>query len=420
MFRPDLETAMPEAIRAHQLARLTRLLDRILPANRFYAHKLQGLRRPVDWDAFREIPFTAKQDLVDDQDANPPFGSIATFGEDRYVTYHQTSGTKGRPVAVVDTTDDWEWWAECWQYVYAGAGVTRDDRIFFAFSFGPFIGFWSAYEGARRLGALTIPGGGLDTRGRLEMMRRTRPTVLLSTVTYALRLAEAARAEGVVLSDLGVRTTLHAGEPGASIPSVRGQVEREWNAACYDHAGATEIGAWAYPCQAREGLHVNEAEFIAEIVDPATGRPASQGDGGEVVLTGLGRPGWPVIRYRTGDLVGPVHRACVCKRSFLFLPGGLVGRLDDLMIVRGVNIYPSAIEAIVRRFDVAEFRIVRTRREAMEELTVEIEGDAASAAGLTEELRLQIGVRIEVQLVPPDSLPRFELKARRVVDRRDP
>src|SRR6185295_3038104 len=235
MYRPDIETASPAAIADHQLTRLARVLDVILPANRFYARKLHGLRRPLDWDGFRDIPFTTKQELVDDQEAHPPFGSIATFDEDRYVTYHQTSGTKGRPIAVADTPDDWEWWAECWQYVYAGAGVTPRDRIFFAFSFGPFIGFWSAYAGARRLGALAIPGGGLDTRGRLEMIRRTRPTVLLSTVTYALRLAETARAVGVTLADLGVRTTIHAGEPGASIPAVRRQVERDWNAACYDH-----------------------------------------------------------------------------------------------------------------------------------------------------------------------------------------
>src|SRR5262249_46970522 len=155
-------------------------------------------------------------------------------------------------------------------------------------------------------------------------------------------------------------------------------------------------------------------EFIAEIVDPATGRPASEGEAGEVVLTGLGRSGWPVVRYRTGDLVRQAHRACGCGRSFLFLPGGLVGRLDDLMIVRGVNIYPSAIEAIVRQFDVAEFRIVRSRREAMEELTVEIEADEAVAAELADQLRRQLGVRIDVQLVAPGSLPRFELKARRV------
>src|SRR5262245_23260505 len=250
MYRRELETAAPAAIRDHQIARLNRLLDRILPANRFIASRLAGIPRPLGWDEFRDVPLTTKADLAEDQAAHPPFGSIATFDPDRYVSYHQTSGTKGSPIAVVDTAEDWEWWAELWQYVYAGAGVTASDRLFFAFSFGPFIGFWSAHAGARRLGALAIPGGGLDTLGRLDMMRRTRPTVLLSTVTYALRLIEAAAEAGISLPDVGVRTTIHAGEPGASIPSVRDRVERAWGAACYDHAGATEIGAWAYPCQA--------------------------------------------------------------------------------------------------------------------------------------------------------------------------
>ena len=418
IYRPEAEKAPPERIRERQLARFDELRRRILPANAFYARKLGTLAPQIGWREFQELPFTTKAELVEDQERAPPLGTIATHGRAGYATYHQTSGTKGRPMAVFDTTESWEWWAECWQYVYAAAGVTPADRIFFAFSFGPFIGFWSAHAGARKLGAFTIPAGGLDTKARLAMIRASEPTVLLSTVTYALRLAEVASAEGVALGDLGIRATIHAGEPGASIPAVSDRVEAAFGARCFDHAGATEVGAYGYSCEARQGIHVNEAEFIAEVIDPETSRPAGDGQPGELVLTNLGRAGWPVIRYRTGDRVRAATRDCSCGRTFLLLPGGLVGRIDDLMVIRGINVYPSALEAIVRSFEVAEFRIVRLRRDSMEEIAVEIEAAEGVVAPLAQAFRERLGLRVEVALAPPASLPRFELKASRVVDRR--
>jgi len=393
----------------------------VLPRNGFWARKLGTDAAPAGgWteEAFRALPLTTKAELVADQEEMPPLGAIATYPAAEYVAFHQTSGTQGRPLIVLDTARSWEWWAECWEQVYRAAGVSAADRVFFAFGFGPFIGFWSAFSGARRLGALTIPAGGLDLRQRLQLLRDSSATVLLSTVTYALRLAEAAREQGLPLATLGVRRTIHAGEPGASIPSVRARVEEAFGAECYDHAGATEVGAWGFSCAERDGLHVNEAEFIAELVDPATGRPVGAGESGELVLTNLGRAGWPLIRYRTGDLARDGGRGCACGRSTLRLPGGIVGRADDLMIVRGVNVYPTAVEAIVRELDAGEFRMVRRRRDEMEELTVEVESGEATARLLAERLRLRIGVRIDTVAVPPGSLPRFELKARRVVDLR--
>jgi phenylacetate-CoA ligase len=414
-----LETAPVETVRARQLARLNELLAEVLPRNRFYARKFAGRTLPASWRDFHELPFTTKQELVTDQSEHPPLGSIATYDADRYAVYHQTSGTTGRPLVVLDTEQSWQWWVECWQYVYAGAGVTATDRVFFAFSFGPFIGFWSAHAGARRLGALTIPGGGLDTKARLDMMRRTRPTVVLCTPTYALRLAEAARSEGFPLTGLGVRTLIHAGEPGASIPSVRARIEDAWGARCYDHAGGTEVGAFAYPCGEQTGMHLNEAEFITEILDSESGAPVKDGEIGELIVTNLGRAGWPVIRYRTGDLVRAGGRTCSCGRTFVMTPGGLLGRRDDLMIVRGINVYPAAIEAIVRTFDVDEFRILRTRRDAMEELLIEVETSEETAVDIAELMRQRIGIRIQTRVVPAGSLPRWELKARRVVDLRE-
>jgi phenylacetate-CoA ligase len=413
-----LERASPGARAEHQLGRLNSLLQEILPVNRFYAAKLGTLAYDLGWEDFRALPFTRKAELVQDQAQAPPLGTLATYPAQEYVTWHQTSGTTGRPLAVCDTAESWDWWSDCWQVVYDAAGVTRADRVFFAFSFGPFIGFWAAHEAAQRMGALCIPGGGLDSHSRLQLMRSSGATVLLCTVTYALRLAEVARTEGLDLSGLGVRTTLHAGEPGASIPSVRARVEEAWGARCFDHAGATEVGAYAFSCSVRDGLHVNEAEFIVEVLD-AQDQPVAEGETGELVLTNLGRAGWPVIRYRTGDLAVLGNRSCPCGRTFLTLPGGLVGRADDLMIVRGVNVYPSAVEAIVRELEVAEFRLVRTRRDAMEELLVEVEATAEVAQALRGRLRERLGLRVQTLAVAAGSLPRFELKARRVVDLRN-
>ena len=419
MYKPALEAATPGAIRNQQLARFNALLREILPGNRFYQAKLGNCSGTLGWDDFRRLPFTTKQELVADQESHPPLGSIATYDAARYRTYHQTSGTTGRPLTVLDTQESWDWWAECWGYVYHAAGVTPRDRIFFAFSFGPFIGFWSAFAGAHRIGVLTIPGGGTDSRSRLELMKNAQATVLLSTPTYALRLAQLAREHGFPLRDLGIRITIHAGEPGASIPAIRARIDDAFGSRSFDHAGGTEIGAYGYSCELRDGVHVNEHEFIAEVLDPVTGEQVNEGDSGELVITNLGRPGWPVIRYRTGDLVTFGKRSCACARTFLKLPGGLLGRLDDLIIVRGVNIFPSSVEAIVRTFEVDEFRLVRLGQLGTEELVVEVEAREEVSQPLAEALRQRLGVRIATRIVPPATLPRFELKAKRVVDLRD-
>lgn len=419
MHRPDLEAAPPDVIRDRQLARLNELLSRILPRNAYYQARLGALTLPISWAQFHALPLTTKADLVADQERSPPLGTIATYAPEQYVAYHQTSGTTGRPLVVLDTQESWDWWTECWRYVYAAAGVTARDRICFAFSFGPFIGFWSGYAAARRLGAMTIPGGGLDSKARLHLLRNMEATVLVCTPTYALRLAEVARAEGLSIRDSAVRVTIHAGEPGASIPSVRSRIEESWGARAFDHAGGTEVGAYGFSCDARDGMHVNEAEFIAEVLDPVTGQPCAEAAAGELVITNLGRAGWPAIRYRTGDIVAVGTRACSCGRTFLTFPGGIIGRTDDLIVLRGINVYPSAIEAIVRTFEVDEFRMVRTRAGALDELTVEVEASDGVAVTLAEVFRERLAVRIPTRTVPPGSLPRWELKAKRVVDARD-
>ena len=414
----DLETAPESRIRTHQLERLNALLAALGNGPHLYGRKLAIRADQVDWSTFQELPFTTKSELVDDQLRHPPYGTLGTAPEESYIAYHQTSGTRGSPMAVLDTQATWEWWAECWQYVYCAAGITSADRVFLPFSFGPFIGFWSAFVAVQRVGALAVPGGGMDSRSRLALLRRCRATVLVCTPTYALHLGEVALAEGINLRDGDVRVTIHAGEPGASVPSVRKRIEDLWGASAFDHAGASEVGAFAYACHVRDGLHVNEAEFIAEVLQPGGSAPVAPGEVGELVLTNLGRTAWPVVRYRTGDLVKVGTRSCACGRTFLKLPGGIAGRADDLMIIRGINVYPSAIESIVRGFDAQEFRIVRSTRHSMEEVVVEVESSEEVAAAIELAFREQLALRIPTSAVAPGSLPRFELKARRVVDNR--
>ena len=421
MFDRTLETLEPERLLGHQWRRFHGMAEELLASNQFVGRKWRaaGVRSVEDlrsWDDFRRLPLTEKEELVDDQTSNPPFGTNLTYALERYVRVHQTSGTSGSPLRWLDTQESWEWWARCWGFVLRGAGVGPADRVFFPFSFGLFIGFWAGFEGTRALGALAIPGGGQDSPTRLAWIEALGATVLVCTPSYALHLAEVARERGIDLSKLPVRITLHAGEPGAGIPAVRARIEDGWGARAFDHGGMTETGAYGYECTQQAGLHVNESEFIVEVIDPATAGPARDG---ELVLTNLGRVGSPVVRYRTGDHVRLAEAPCPCGRTFSRLEGGILGRLDDMLIVRGVNVFPAAIEGVVRRFPaIDEFQIEVFRVGELDEVRVLVEvGDTAGASRLQEALRASLGIRLEVAPVPPRSLPRYELKARRVVRR---
>ena len=418
----SLQTASRDEIEAHQLARFRAGLSQMLASNGFYRRKLASIdpQRISDLDAFRALPFTTKSELVSDQLEHPSYGTNLTYPLREYVRLHQTSGTTGQPLKILDTAASWDWWAACWQTIYEAAGVTNDDILFLAFSFGPFIGFWSAYEGARRVGALIVPGGGQTSLQRLQTILSTGATVLVCTPTYALHLAEVAQAEGIDIAASAIRVTIHAGEPGASIPNTRRRIETAWNARTYDHLGMTEMGAYGFTCLNQDAVHINEAEFIAEIVDPTTGSPVAEGERGELVLTNLGRWGTPALRYRTGDLVQCGPTTCPCGCSYLTIPGGVLGRLDGMLIVRGVNVYPSSIEDVLRSFpEVEEFRITVTKADELDEIALDLECPEEIVPGVEAALRRGLSLRVPVRAVPSGTLPRFELKARRVVDLRN-
>jgi phenylacetate-CoA ligase len=410
------------AIQEKQIERIRRLFDEILPTNEFYRKKFSAGRH-CDINSIEmldSVPFTAKHELVEDQRLHPPFGTDLTFRQERYIRIHQTSGTTGNPLYWLDTEESWCWWAECWKVIFEAAGVRTGDRIYFAFSFGPFIGFWSAWDGARSIGAMTVSGGGQSTAQRLKAIIDCRAAVLVCTPTYALHMASEARKGGIDLAtESSVKITIHAGEPGASIPSTKKMIENFWGAKCFDHPGATEVGAFAFECQAG-GVHVNENEFVAEILHPNSSKAVAEGEKGELVITNLGRIGSPVIRYRTGDLVQPSYQPCPCGRPFMLLQGGVLGRVDDMVIVRGVNVFPSAVENVLREFlEIEEFRVEVFEKEAMKELRVLVEprseknSTRALAEQVTQRIRARIGLRPHIEVVAPGSLPRFELKARR-------
>lgn len=431
----ERETAPPETLRRWQWARLAAGLGEIWGTNAFWRERLQaaGVRDPRDvasWEDFARLPRLAKGELAADQAAQPPFGTNLTHPLDRYVRVFQTSGTTGPPIRWLETEASWAWWARCWAFVFRSAGLGPGDRLAFPFSFGLFVGFWAGLEGARVIGAMAIPGGGQDSATRLHALRQLGATALVCTPSYGLHLAEVAQAQGVDPAGLGVRVTVHAGEPGAGIPAVRERLQRLWGARAYDHAGMTEVGAYGFECLAQAGLHVNELEFVAEVLDPESGRPVAPGEVGELTLTNLGRWGAPVLRYRSGDRVRLARHACACGRTFARLEGGILGRVDDMLVVRGINVFPSALEGIVRRFaGVDEFQIEVFRRGALDEvrLLLEMDGSAGpdgrvreTVDGILEAVRRDLGIRIEVAAVPARSLPRFELKARRVVRRAEP
>ena len=408
--RRDLGNVMP-------LSAINDLLGAILPANAFYAAKLQDLRGIESLEEFgARVPFTTKDELAADHEAHPPYGSNLTFPQANYTRFHQTSGTRGNPMVWLDDPAGWAWVLDSWQRVWKTAGASSGESAFFPFSFGPFIGFWSAFEAATEMGIRAIPGGGLSSENRLRMIQQHRPGFIACTPTYALHLANVGKQMGLPAETLGVEALIVCGEPGGSIPEVRERIQREWNARVVDHHGMTETGPVSVSDPEDPGiLQIFHQAYYAEVVETGSGRHVAPGEVGELVLTTLGRYGSPLIRYRTGDLVRPV--GIEGEESGTFgLQGGIIGRADDMVVVRGVNLYPSAIEAVVRAVDgIGEYMVEVDERGDLPEVRVMIETleDSSAESDLEGRLRAVFSMRIPVRAVGAGSLPAHEVKAKR-------
>ncbi len=412
-----------------QLVKLRQLMGEILPANPFYTKKLASLETRLEPASLEEftgrVPYTRKHGLMTDQLAHPPYGTNLTYQLERYTRCHQTSGSTGEPLRWLDTPQSWQHLLDNWQIIFQAAGVVPSDRFLFAFSFGPFIGFWSAMESALQAGHFCFPGGSMTSEARLKAIADNGISVLCCTPTYALHLGELAVRSKLEVARSALRLIVVAGEPGGSILAIRGRLAQLWpRARVFDHYGMTEVGPATFECRAGSNvLHVIESAYLAEVVQPKTGKPVPPGQPGELVLTTLDRIGSPVLRYRTGDLVtARLPGPCICGRHELALVGGILGRADDMVVVRGVNVFPAAIEEIVHGCGgVAEYRVHLASRDSLPELSVEIEpqpeepNPTALARRVQQALQTALALRIPVEPVSPGTLPRFEMKSKRWV-----
>ncbi len=435
-WNPKTETMPREDLRRLQGHRLRKLVERAYNTSAFHKRMFDEAGvKPEDINSYDDIvrlPFTTRDAWMDNQADNAPFGEMLAVPSDNAIRYHTTSGTTGRtPLRVLDTRTDWKWIGELWCYAFHGFGVRPDDVVFFAFSYGTFIGFWGAHYGTEKMGCLVLPSGNMNTPGRVELIHEMNATVVCATPTYALRLGQEAENMGIDLPGGAVKRLILSGEPAGSIPASKRLVEEQWGAKAADTAGMTEIGTiMMFECEKQPGgTHIIEDHFIEEVINPETGEPVDYGEQGERVVTSFGRTAIPLIRYRSRDLVMKVpHDNCSCGRTFDIYDGGIRGRVDDMLLIRGTNVYPRAIEAIVREYPaVDEFQIYLWTKDGIrDEISVRCEvreGHEDQWEAVARKLQTDLshaneGLGIKIERAEANSLPRFELKAKRVKDDR--
>jgi phenylacetate-CoA ligase len=436
-WNPKTETLSRPQLEALQLAKLQRQLAWAADRSPWYRRTLRSAgvepAAVAELGDLRRLPMLTRAEWMSSQFEHPPYGELPTIGGEGAIRVHTTSGTTGKgPLRALDSRKDWAWIAEMWAYGIWGCGVRPGDTAYIAFGYGSFIGFWGLHYSMEKIGVLTVPGGAQTTEARLRQIIDFGATVVASTPTYALRLAQEAAALGIDLRASSVRRVILSGEPAGSIPQTKALIEEQWGAKAYDTAGMTEIGTiMVFECEHQPGgTHIIEDHVIEEVIDPATAEPVAYGERGERVVTSFGRGSIPLLRYRTGDLVCRIPAArCGCGRGFDIYEGGILGRVDDMKIIRGTNVYPRAIEAIVREFPaVDEFQTVITREGVRDEITLRVElkadWDVDHWEGLAETLHNRLalaheGLNFRIERAGPGELPRFELKAQRTVDKRD-
>ena len=438
---PQLETMAVEEREALILARLRRVVAWAHERSPFYRRKWDDAGLGPDslrsLDDLAKFPVVTKAELRADQSEHPPFGSYLCVERSEVVRIHGTSGTTGRPTAFGIGRDDWRRIANAHARVMWGMGLRPSDTVFIGSFFSLYLGSWGALAGAERLGAISFPfGAGVPGQSLMAVrwLREMRPTAFYGTPSYALHLAEVARTEGIDPRELGLKTLFFSGEPGAGIPATRRKIEATFGGKCFDSGNMAEMSPWMTngECTEQSGMHLWQDITYAQVCDPQTFEPLPYGRRGTPIYTHLERTSQPMIRLLSGDLATWTDEPCPCGRTYPRLPGGVFGRIDDMFIVRGENVYPSAIEDVLVAAPGygGEYRIVISRAEAMDDLAVQVELDEAAwqwgedgrevlRRELVERLRAVIGVRATVKLEAPGTLPRTEFKARRVIDNRE-
>lgn len=435
-WNPYIETLPQEEIEKLQIKKFRRIVRWAYERSRFHGslYRAAGVEPDAirSLEDVRRVPKVEKSMMRDVQRKDPfPYGDALCVPLDEVTEFRQTSGTTGQPVYQPDTWQDWEWWSECWATLLWAQGYRPSDRVFLPFGYNIFVAYWAGHYASEKIGCETVPGGVLDTKARILKMQELRATAMMATPTYVLGMASvAANQLGIdPAKDLQVRRLTCAGEPGALVPATKKRMEQAWNAKVFDHAGATEIGAWGFECEDQPGaLHVNEAMFLAEIEDLDTGEPITEpGRRGKLVITALDRIAQPCIRFDSKDIVQWGDRPCSCGRSFRLLPGGVVGRADDITKIKGVLVAPSAIEDVVRSMAELgdEYEVVVTKRGDVDHVLLKVEliesaisREKELTAKLLTELRVKTNLGYEIEVHPFGSLPRYDVKAKRFKDLR--
>ena len=434
-WNPILETLPEQKLRKLQFEKFKRIMKWAYNNSLFYRrlYEKTGIT-PDDLRSFediRNVPKIDKHMLRDVQKKDPfPYGDILCVPIEDVTEFHQTSGTTGQPVYQADTWQDWEWWSECWSYVLYAQGYREKDRVFFPFGYNVFVAFWAAHYASEKIGCEVVPGGVFNTEARILKMQELRVDAFLATPTYVLNMADVAKNLGIEPSkDLNIKRITCAGEPGASIPSTKKRMEELWGAKVYDHAGATEIGAWGFECEEQPGgIHVNEAFFLVEIEDLETGEIINEPNRpGKMIITAFDRLAQPCIRFDSKDIIMWSEEECSCGRTFRLIKGGVIGRADDITKVKGVLLSPSSIEEVVRSFPELsnEYEVIVSKKGDIDfiELKVELVPEAASQREsvlnkLENLLRLKTNLRFHITFYPYGSLPRYDVKAKRFKDLR--
>jgi phenylacetate-CoA ligase len=342
--------------------------------------------------------------------------------------FRQTSGTTGQPVYQADTWQDWEWWSECWSYILWAQGYRPTDRVFIPFGYNVFVAFWAGHYAAEKIGCEVVPGGVLDTQARILKIRELQATAMMATPTYILGMAETAKSKmDIDTAELSIRRVTCAGEPGASISSTKDRMQKAWNAMVFDHAGATEIGAWSFECTSQPGgMHVNEAFFLVEIEDMETGEIIEEpGRLGKMVITAFDRLAQPCVRFDSKDIISWDPEPCVCGRTFRMIKGGVLGRADDITKVKGVLLAPSAVEEVVRSINGLgdEYEVIVDKLGDIDRIKLKVEllpGQENRVkvieTELKDQLRLKTNLGYRIEFYDYGRLPRYEVKAKRFKD----
>ncbi|MBT3663830.1 MAG: AMP-binding protein [Candidatus Marinimicrobia bacterium] len=434
-WNPVLETLPYEKIRKLQLKKFQRIFSWAYEHSKFHRtlYDNDGIK-PKDIQSFsdiKQIPTVEKSMMRDIQGKEPfPYGDALCVPLNEVTAYRQTSGTTGQPVYQPDTWQDWEWWAECWAQLLWAQGYRPKDRVFIPFGYNVFVAFWAGHYGAEKIGCEVVPGGVLDTRARILKIQELNPTAMMGTPTYMLGMADTAiNKMKLNPADLSIEIITCAGEPGASIPSTKKRIEDAWGAKVYDHAGATEIGAWSFECTEQPGsMHVNDAFFLVEIVDVETGEAIeTPGVRGKMIITALDRQAQPCIRFDSKDIIEWDTKICTCGRTSKLIKGGVVGRTDDITKVKGVLFSPSSVENVVRGIEGLgnDYELKVEKINDRDKITLQVEFVQNFSeemdkikSKLSDQLRLKTNLNYEIEFCQYGELPRYPVKAKRFKDLR--